>query len=196
MQILDQQRKVLQKRKVNLDADIDGLKIYAPGTGKLVGHALESLRGTWGNKGTELAQVVSPRNKHLVASVDQDDISSFIGHLGGEVLVDMRDRGGKFPGHIEKVSPVALLALPHPSMAAIYGGTFDVRPAAGRKQEEDFVLFSPRFPVIVQLPDEAKRALRSGQQARVQIKGISKTPAKIIWQALKGWFLHRRNPQT
>jgi putative peptide zinc metalloprotease protein len=197
LQILDQQRKVLQKRKANLDADLDGLKIYAPGTGKLVGHALESLRGTWVNKGAELAQVVSPRNKHLVASVDQDDISSFVGRMGEEVLVDMRDRGlGRFSGHIEKVAPVALLALPHPSMAAIYGGPFDVKPAPSRKQEEAFVLFSPRFSVTVQLPDEAKRELRSGQQARVQIKGTSKTPAKIIWKAFKDWFLHRQNPQA
>jgi len=197
LQILDQQRKVLQKRKANIEADIEGLKIYAPDSGKLVGHALESLRGTWVDKGAELAQVVSPQNKHLVASVDQDDISSFIGRLGEEVLVDMRDRGlGRFPGHIEKVAPAALLALPHPSMAAIYGGPFDVKPAPSRRQEGGFVLFSPRFSVTVQLPDEVKQELRSGQQARVQIKGTSKTPAIIIWKSLKGWFLHRRKPQV
>ena len=197
LQILDQQRHVLQKRKFNLDADIEGLKIYAPGIGKLVGHGLESLRGTWVHKGAELAQVVSPGNKHLVASVDQDDISSFSGRVGEEVLVDMRDRGlGRFSGHIKKVAPIALLELPHPSMAAIYGGPFDVKSAPSRKQEDAFVLFSPRFSVTVQLPDDVKQELRSGQQARVQIKGTSKTPAHIIWKTFRNWFLNRQNPQA
>ncbi len=197
LQILDQQRKVLQKRKANLDADIKGLKIYAPGVGKLVGNGLESLQGTWVHKGAELAQVVSPRNKHLVASIGQDDISSFIGRVGEEVVVDMRDRGlGRFSGRIEKVAPVALLELPHPSLAGIYGGPFDVKPAPGRKQEHAFVLFSPRFSVTIQLPDEVKQKLRSGQQAQVQIKGISKTPGHIIWKFLLTWFLHRENPQA
>jgi hypothetical protein len=109
----------------------------------------------------------------------------------------MRDRGlGRFSGHIKKVAPVALLELPHPSMAAIYGGPFDVKPAPSNKQKEAFVLFSPRFSVTIQLPDEAKQELRSGQQARVQIQGTSRPPAHIIWKALRDWFLHRQNPQV
>lgn len=196
LQILDQQREVLRKRIVNLDADRKALQIHAPGGGKLVGYDLESLRGTWVHKGEELAQVVSPRNKHLVGSVNQDDIRSFSGRTGEEVQIDMRDRGlGRFTGHIKKVAPVALLELPHPAMAALYGGPFDVKPVIGGKKGDGFVLFSPRFSVTIQLPLDVKQELRSGQQARVQLKGASRTPANIIWKTLRNWFLHRQNPQ-
>lgn len=129
LQMLDQQAEVLHKRKDNLDADLAGLLIQSPGSGMVVGHDLGSLHGIWVRKGQELFQVVSPGNKHLVAAVAQDDIRSFSGRVGDEVRIDMRDRGQDiFFGRIEKVAPTASKKLLHPSLAALYGGPFDVKP--------------------------------------------------------------------
>ena len=195
LQVLDQQNEVLHKRKRNLDADLKGLFIHSPGSGMVVGHDLESLRGVWVHKGQELFQVVSPGNKHLVASVDQNDISSFTGRTGEEVRIDMRERGlGVFTGFIEKVVPTASRELLHPSLAALYGGPFDVKPASTADGEKGLVLFSPRFSIAIQLPDEVKQELRSGQQAQIQIKGSARTPAYILWTSLRNWFLARRTP--
>ncbi|HID70481.1 MAG TPA: HlyD family efflux transporter periplasmic adaptor subunit [Desulfobacterales bacterium] len=195
LQMLDQQNEVLQKRKRNLDADLKGLFIHAPGSGMVVGHDLESLLGIWVHKGEELFQVVSPENKHLVASVDQDDISSFSGRTGEKVQIDMTERGlGVFSGSIEKVAPTASRELLHPSLAAFYGGPFDVKPASTADGEKGLVLFSPRFSIAIQLPDDIKQELRSGQQARIQIKGSARTPAHVFWTGLRNWFLARRTP--
>jgi len=142
-----------------------------------------------------LFQVVSPGNKHLVASVDQNDISSFTGRTGEDVQIDMTERGlGVFTGFIEKVAPTASRELLHPSLAALYGGPFDVKPASTADGEKGLVLFSPRFSIAIQLPDEVKQELRSGQQALIQIKGSARTPAYILWTSLRDWFLARRTP--
>lgn len=195
LQMLDQQNEVLQKRKRNLDADLKGLFIHSPGSGMVVGHDLESLLGIWVHKGQELFQVVSPGNKHLVASVNQNDISSFSGRAGENVEIDMRDRGlGIFSGSIEKIAPTASRELLHPALAALYGGPFDVKTASIADGEKGLVLFSPRFSISIQLPDEIKQELRSGQQARIRIKGDARTPAYILWTSLRDWFLARRTP--
>lgn len=195
LQMLNEQKKVLQKKQTNLNADYQGLEIYAPGSGKVVGRDLERLLGTWVHKGEELFQIVSPDNKHLVASVSQDDIGALSGREGEEVLIDMSDGGlGQFTGRIGKLTPTASQRLPHPSMAASYGGAFDVKPVESNVDGEGLILFAPRFSVTIQLPDTVKQKLRSGQQANVQIRGDSRTLANIIWKGLRDWFLNRQSP--
>jgi len=187
LQMLDAQRDVLKEKQQNLDQDRQGLEIRAQSHGKLVGRDLKSLLGTWVHKGQELFQVVSPQNKHLVAR-------SFLGREGEEVQVDMRSMGGGlFPGYIDRISPTASRELPHLSMAAYYGGPFDVKPNGVGVEREKLELFAPRFSVTIQLSKKIRQELRAGQQALVQIRGVARSPGRVIWQKLRSWFLKRQS---
>ena len=158
----------------------------------VVGEKLDSILGTFVHKGEELFLVVKPDNKTLLASVSQDDVETVLEHVDKQVLVDMKTSGRRnFSAVIEKVAPVASRRLLHLSLAANYGGPLDVKPAPG--SEQGLLLFAPRFTVTVQLPDAEKEELRAGQQARVQMKGSSRTPAYIVWKSLKGWFFGRQS---
>ncbi len=194
LQILEERQQLLAARHTNIEADRQALSIVSPGSGMVVGEQLESLVGTFVSKGQELFLVVKPNGKQLVASVSQDDVKAFLDHIGKQVTIDMRASGlGDFSAVIEKVAPTASRNLLHFSLAANYGGPFDVKPSTDT--EQGLVLFAPRFTVTLQLPDKKKQALRSGQQARVLIAGTSRTPATIIWKSIRGWFLYRQNPQ-
>ena len=194
LQILAEQQKVLAAQQMNVEIDRKALRIRAPGGGMVVGEKLNSLVGTFVTKGQELFLVVKPEHKKLVVSVSQDNVKAFQGRAGDEVFVDMRTSGlGEFTAVIEKVAPTASRKVPHVSLAANYGGPFDVKAAPDTAQ--GIALFTPRFTVTVQLPDDVKKVLRSGQQARVSITGRSRTPGSLIWKSLQGWFLGRGQAQ-
>lgn len=191
LQILQERQKVLAAQTANLKRDRKALSILSPGSGVVVGSELKSSVGTYVSKGQELFLVVKPVNKQLLASVSQDNVKVFLGKVGKPVLVDMSASGfGKFTAVIERVAPTASRKLLHFSLAATYGGPFDVKP--GTDQEQELVLFSPRFTVTVQLPTKIKQALRSGQQALVVISGSSRTPGSILWENIRGWFIGRQ----
>ncbi len=194
LQILEERQKILAAQHANVERDREALAVVAPGSGAVVGEKLESLVGTFVSKGQELFLVVKPENKQLVASVSQDDLEAFLGNVGEQVVVDMSASGiGEFSAVVEKVAPTASRKLLHFSLAANYGGPFDVKPAADA--EQGLVLFTPRFEVAVQLPDGVRQALRSGQQAWVRIAGTSRSSGSILWKTTRDWFLGRRQTQ-
>ncbi len=191
LQILNERQKLVAAQYANIEKDRKALVLYAPGSGVVVGKELKSRVGTFVSKGQELFLIVKAVNKQLVASVSQDDVEVFFGKVGKPVLVDMSASGlGKFIAVIEKVAPTASRKLLHFSLAATYGGPFDVKMGTDSKQE--FVLFSPRFTVTVQLPHKVKQVLRSGQQARVIISSSRRTLASFLWESVCRWFLGRQ----
>jgi len=190
MQILEQQKIVLNGQTANLDDDIRNLLHRSPGNGMVVGRHLENLPGIWVDKGEELFQVVNSNDKHIVASVNQDDIGSFRGRKGEKILIDMDADGyGRFYGRIDKVAPSASTELIHFSLSAPFGGPFDVRVKTGN---DGYELFTPRFSLFITVPESVRSDLRDGLQATIQTKGVSRSPGSILWQGLKLWFFARQ----
>ena len=189
LQILEERKAVFTAQKKNIDADKKALTLYSPGVGEVVGKSLKSRMNTLVKKGEELFLVVNPEHKHLVASVNQNDIASLQGRIGEEVLVDMLGTElPMFTGKIEKITPRASRDIVHFSLAAPNGGPFDVRVG----KEGAYQLFSPRFSVYISVPENLRHALRAGQQAIIRLKGTSASPAAILWRNGKSWFLGRQ----
>lgn len=194
LQIIIERQKVLTAQQENVERERRALQIRAPGGGVVVGEKLNSLIGTFVNKGQELFLVVKPEHKKLILSVSQDNVKAFQGRTGEEVFVDMGASGlGEFIAIIERVAPKASLEVVHISLAASYGGPFDVKPAPETAQ--GIALYTPRFTVTLKLPDNIKKVLRSGQQAEVSIAGSSRTPGSLISKSIQSWFLGRHQTQ-
>lgn len=195
LQILEERKAVLEEKKALFEKDKEALSIKAPGDGMVVKRKLNSLLGVWTDKGDEILQIVSPTHKHLVASVDQNDIDAFRGREGEIVQVDMEKSGkGMFQGRLEKVTPQASRKLPHYSLAAPFGGPFDVELQQGiQDRNSDYQLYSPRFQLYVSIPNTVIGDLLDGQYAVVVDRGIKRSPGAIIWRAVSSWFFARSN---
>ncbi len=188
LQILEEREKLLRARKRNMDADHKALTVLSPGDGVVVGRFLESRINTLVQKGEELFLVVDSDNKHLAASVAQDDITAFRELIKKDVTVDMREAElGTFGGQVEKIVPRASTELLHPSLAAPFGGPLNVRSGTGGRYQ----LFSPRFTVYISIPKKYRHSLRDGQQAGILLQGIRRSPASILWKSVRTWFLRR-----
>jgi putative peptide zinc metalloprotease protein len=194
LQILEERQKVLAAQQENVERDRTALEIVAPDTGIVVGENLASLVGTYVSKGQELFLVVKQEKKQLLASVSQDDVKVFLGKVGEKVVVDMKTSGlGEFAATIERVAPTASRKVLHFSLAANYGGPFDVKAATGT--EQGLMLFTPHFAVTLHPPDGVRQALRSGQQAWVRISGTSQSPGRLLWKTIRSWFFGRQQSQ-
>ncbi len=188
LQILGKKMEPLEERRQILEEDLQNLSILSPGNGVIVGRNLEKYIGLWSNAGRELCQVVSADHTRLVASVSQDDISSFSFDEGDTVRVDMNDAGqGVFDGQVERVSPTASKDLVHFALAAPYGGALDVVAAQenGRSQYE---LLEPRFSVYIGLPREKADRVKDGQRAFLLESTGQRSLGRLFSSAISSWI--------
>ena len=194
LQLLAEQRKIIEAQLNDLEKDRKGLQVVAPGGGRVVGRRLANLTGVFVQQGEELGTIISSDDIRLVLSVSQDDVRDVTGRTGEEVVVDMRSSGvHEFTGVIEKVAPTASKTLPHAALAANYGGPFDVAPAP--KVAHGLALLRPRFTVTVTVPPAMNRTLLPGQKGLVRIQGAAQKPAVMLFAAIKKWFIDRHTSQ-
>ncbi len=193
VQILEEQLLVLDREVDERKKDIDGLQVYASGTGTVAGLEPGTLLGTYITRGREIIHVVSKDQKYLVASCSQDDIDRVRALLGKEISVDMRKSGfGKFTAVLAKVSPTATTDLVHPALGAVFGGPLDVRRRVisngVKNQYYRYELFGPRFRLEIALPEVLKDRLRVGQSALVRIRGNRVMLWKRIISRFENWL--------
>lgn len=197
--ILQQQRRTLEKEQQLLEEDMNGLRITAPADGMVVAPDLDSLAGTFLHRGTEILWIISPGQKHLVGAAAQEDIDSLRGLQGRPVSVDMRAAGaGTFKAVLERVAPGAAMELPHPALAALYGGPLDVRQQAvaetGGTMEQRYriELFRPVFRIDLALPATVIARLREGQRAWIHVRGERVTPGQLLGDWWRSWLRRKQ----
>ena len=111
----------------------------------------------------------------------------------------MRSQGlGHFTGTLQHISPIASRQLPHPALAAIYGGPLDIRQessgTSAQKMEQSFqyVLFAPRFSLDVAVKPKFVQKLHEGQRATLHVRGGRKTLTMLIHDKVSNWFTEKK----
>ena len=202
IQILQEQRKALEKKLKRQQEQAEALVVKSPGNGQVIASDLDRLQGTYLRKGQEILWVADTGNKQLVAAVSQEGIDALRALVGQYVTVDMRPCGiGIFKGSIKRISPKASVQVLHPGLAARYGGPVDVlerrvRHENGDHQEEiRLEFFEPRFFVEISVPEQLVERLWAGQTAIIHTQG----PWLTLWdravRLVEGW-IHRKDRAT
>ncbi len=199
LRILQQQRRALEEEQRLLQKDSNALRITAPADGMIVAPGLDSLAGTFLRRGAEILWIIGPEQKHLVGAAAQDDIDSLRGLVGRPVAVDMRAAGGgAFRATLERVAPTATMELPHPALAALYGGPLSVRQqavaAAGKALEQRYhiELFRPVFRLDLALPAPVIDRVQEGQRAWLHVRGERVTPGRLLADWWRSWLQKKR----
>ena len=195
LQILGQQKKVVEEQKVNLQNDLDALIIHAPDDGLVVGRYLLSLQGVWASRGEELCRIIDPEQTGLAASIEQNDISSYPTSKGDPISIDMSASGyGEFLGTVDRIVPTASKELVHFSLAAPFGGTLDVKPS-NTEDKNGYELLTPRISMYIDLPASIREDLRDGQQGYVRMKGSKESLGSIFYDNVKSWVAGKQQQQ-
>ncbi|RZW22168.1 MAG: HlyD family efflux transporter periplasmic adaptor subunit [Desulfobulbaceae bacterium] len=177
--------EALRQEIIALRDDIAGLVVSAPVGGRVVGQQLRALHGTFISKGQELLTLVTEERKQLHASVSGQHIEGFRGKAGQLIKIDLRRFGqGIVAGTITQLSPRASSEIEFPAMTAIAGGPISVKAASvsadGSEEPNDlgsYEFFSPRFGVVIALPQDIGKQLRVGQVCIIHAQG----PRIYLW---------------
>ncbi len=199
LRILQEQRRALEEEERLLQQDKNALRITAPADGMVIAQDLKDLASTFLRRGTEILWIISPGRKHLVGAAAQEDIDTLRGLTGKPLAVDMRGTGaGTFRAVLARVAPAATMELPHPALAALYGGPLSVRQQAvtgsGRALEQHFriELFRPIFRIELSLPETVIGRVREGQSAWIHVRGERVTPGQLLADWWRSWLRKKR----
>ncbi len=203
MQVLKRRQQALLTQLRQEEEELASLRITAPGPGTVIAPHMQQLAGTYLKKGREILWIVNPGQKHLVASIAQNDIDRMRSLVGQTITVDMRDSDlGLFSGRVERISPTASTELIHPGLAAKYGGPIDVlqkmvaRGTNSVRQQLQMQFFNPRFSMEISLPGDLVQKLRPGQIAYVEAQGPRVTLRQKIHDIFSAWVRKKDRAAT
>jgi putative peptide zinc metalloprotease protein len=152
----------LRRQIMELDEQIDGLKIVAERAGYVLNPDLAELKGCFVDQGDELCQVMDPGQKELLASVGESDLLAYRKAAIIGVPVAVRLKGGtSFSVTPTPLQPRARLRLPHPTLAATSGGPLPVEFAAN--DPSDLQARQPQLQGVIQMNQRNSSLSRDGQ---------------------------------
>ncbi len=195
VQILRQQRQALMKRLQQQQEQVDSLTIKAPAGGRVLADKLAERSGSFLDQGFEILWIVHPEQKHLTASISQDDIDQLRNLVGKPVTIDMRNNGlGRFNGIVKRISPSASTTMTDPAFAARYGGPIDVleRRVKNRnntnREQIQLEFFKPRFSMEIEIPEKLVHRLWAGQLTFLQAEGARVSLRAWIIELFDNWL--------
>ncbi len=167
-QIEKTQQVALEEQRRELAAKVVGLQVTAPISGRVIGRNLSVMQDQFLPSGADVLAIGSDAHKSIVVAVPQQDAEFFLNQLGTRPQIRIRGRGLSIRNaQLVKMDPRASQSLPHPALAAAYGGPL---PVAVRGEHEEHAvhgdtlqLCEPHFRATIALPADVARQLRAGE---------------------------------
>ena len=187
----DEKIRTLESRLAEKQAQVAQLIVRAPRSGQIIGRRMDSLRGTWRERGSELLAIGDESAKEIRLSIDQEDIEQFRTLVDGDLhayLPGMQPLRAK----LAKVEPRATTKPLDASLCAPCGGTLAARQVKNAAVDsahltQRYETLSPRFTGIIPLDCTASRQVRSGQRATVSIQA-RETVGDHLYREVRDWI--------
>ena len=186
----DEKRAGLKKQLLEKQEQLDGLIVRSPLDGFVFQRNLNQRLGSFVHRGDELLKVAKRDTKEIIVSVDQRDLESI--QLGLDKPLRIALPGvSLFESNISRLDPRASNLPTHPSLCAKAGGPLPLKPGPQNStvdQENDLVLLSPRFDVLVSLDDTIGKNLQSGQRGRAFFSARTQSLGSYCCIAVSDWL--------
>ena len=180
----------LKKQLIEKREQTDGLIVRSPLKGFVFARNLQHHLGSFVKRGDELMTVAKRDTKEIVVSVDQRDLESI--QLSQNVPLRIVLPGmGIFKSKIARIDPRASTNPTHPTLCANAGGPLPMKPApkvTATDSDQNMVLLSPRFDVLVSLDEATSESLHSGQRGRAFFSAATQSLGSYLYLATSDWL--------
>lgn len=180
----------LTKKLAECQKQLDGLELRASRAGRVIGRDLKSLHETFATAGRELLTIGLEDEKEVQLSIAQRDLAVSTALVGQPLKI----RIGTHPavnGILLQVNPRASRSVPHPALAAVYGGPLPVveaDPEEHSSRDERLRLTEHRFTAIVQLPAKDAAELRCGERGIASLGLFRGSLGTYVWRSSHDWI--------
>ena len=192
----------MKKHRIDLEARIDDLKIYAPQGGAIIARDLDSLTGKYFQPGVEILSIGKLGEIQAIALTRQTDIEWVEKNPDAEIelLVWGRHQNDLIKGQIHLINPRARDDLPHEAFSASAGGPLAVVPRSQvsseqGESEDEMVLTEPRVEVEIKLSDDFRTQLVPGQTGQMIVRGRDENMGEYLKHNLVR-FIRENNFRT
>jgi multidrug efflux pump subunit AcrA (membrane-fusion protein) len=169
----------LRRQIIELNEQLDGLRVIAEREGFVLGPAIDSLQGRFVDRGAELLRVSDPQEKELLAAVSEADMQAYQAAASEALPALVRLRGGtKFQTIPASLRPRARRSLPHPAFAATVGGPLPVEPSSNEKHPMRLV--EPQLQSVTPLDPVTSVEIQAGQIGTMTIGDNRSLVARLI----------------
>lgn len=186
-QVALRNRQADVQRLAEVQEQLDGLKVYAPVTGRIVARELNNTIGTYVKEGAELLAVGDERRKELLVSVAQQEIDDAMPLIGRTVRFRTGDLHG-YEGTLTSLEPRASRHLPHPALSATVGGALPVAQPDADDGRGDLRLVQPRFPGVIALTNDTSSLLAAGDRGYAVLGFSRESIGQHIWGRFSHWL--------
>ena len=169
----------IRRQLAELNEQVKGLRVIAKRDGLVTSSAPERLLGQYANKGDELVRVSDPNEKELLAIIHETDMDAYQSAADTGSISSVRLRGGtKFKTHPIALRPRARRSLPHPSLAASFGGPVAVEPSS--EPDQQLQMIEPQLESITPLDPLTSLRTRAGQVGTMTISDDRSLVTRIL----------------
>lgn len=181
----------LEKKRLEIQHQVDGLIVRAPTAGQIIAHGLDSLPGRYLSVGDEIVVIGNEKSKEVILAAAQNDISSYIAQRGRPVKIRITgDEEDSFTADLSKIDPRASTKPPHPALGADAGGDLPVtskRESPDSKKVESELL-DPCFTGTVLLSAAQSLHLHAGQRVTVLFSSADQSWAGNLVMKVRKWI--------
>jgi putative peptide zinc metalloprotease protein len=164
-QVIEENQNALRKQIAQLSQQVEGLRVTAPHSGRIVARGLEAKLGSHVQEGDSILLVAAETDKEIIALIDQHAIAQVRPLVGTSTPI--RTASWEVTsGVLQRIEPRADNRLWEPSLAATEGGSLAVRTAEGDEDHEAVRLIEPHFRGRIALPADVAERLPAGIRVR------------------------------
>lgn len=180
-------RRALESQLLEKRAELTTLEIRAAHGGRVMGHNLPQLTGTYLQRGDELVSIGSNDNRLFRVAISQDDIRAVRAVEDQQVKIQLRS-GQQLHGKLKPPAPRASRTPIHPALCAPNGGELPVRSASRDDDSDDeFQLLLPHFVGEVAIATDDASRLVSGQTGQIAIRDREESLGSGIYYRIREW---------
>ncbi|MDA1018502.1 MAG: efflux RND transporter periplasmic adaptor subunit [Planctomycetota bacterium] len=186
-QIEESLAESINQRLADKRAELAGLSIRAPVSGRVMSRHLETLVDTYLKAGSELASIGNDRNVVFRMAVHQNTFDVVNAAIGSGVSIRLQS-GDVLEGTVREVVPRASHQPTHPALCAPNCGPLAVTVDAGDDgSNSELRLTTPHFSGRVAI-DSADANLHPGQLGMVAVHSSHESLAGGVYNRLYHWF--------
>lgn len=180
--------RALRSQLKEKQAELSALSVRAPRRGRVMGHNLPQLQGTYLQRGDELVSIGSSDDRVFRVAISQDDIRAVRAFEDNDVTVRLRS-GQRLSGTLKPPEPRASRTPIHPALCAPNGGELPVRSASNEDApNEEFQLLLPHFVGEVAIAPKDASQLVSGQSGQIAIRDREESLGGGIYYRIRAWI--------
>ncbi len=190
-QVLREDLTAVTRQIQPLRERVGSLSVVASRSGQVIAPSLANQLGEYIHEGDTLLVVAFPRDKELVAVIEQENVEQARAWLHHEVRFGS-DGFATHTGRLQRIEPRASDQLPAISLAVSEGGTLAVRSVGDAESPDSLRLLQPVFRGRIAMSPAAADALPVGMRISTSL-GYQTQPLAARWirSVRKLWYASR-----